>query len=383
MPRMFGRIIVILAAGLWAVLTGGLLLGGAGKPLAETTSNTVATTKAPALSGLPFRSITIQLQRTDWIDRYEAVIDEIADLGADTVKFVVDPRMEHGESNRIYLDLRMVPSVEATKRLIAKAKSRGLRVILMPIVLLDAPRKASEWRGSIKPESWDKWFDSYTDMMVHFAWIAEASGVDLLVVGSELVSTERQLAHWTRVIAKVRSIYSGKLTYSSNWDHYTVVPFWDQLDLIGMNSYWSLDEGNRSRATVEDIRSAWRTIQADLLPFAASHGKPIIFLEAGWCSIANAAHEPWDYTRLSEPIDLDLQRRLYQGFFETWHGHPQLGGFSIWEWPPGAGGKDDRGYTPRGKPAEAVLREFLAKPAWPVEPGRSATPGRATGVQRR
>ena len=31
------------------------------------------------------------------------------------------------------------------------------------------------------------------------------------------------------------------------------------------------------------------------------------------------------------------------------------------------GGLEDNGYTPKGKPAEAVLREWLAKPRWEVK----------------
>ena len=64
-----------------------------------------------------------------------------------------------------------------------------------------------------------------------------------------------------------------------------------------------------------------------------------------------------------------MQKRLYEGFFETWYGEPHLGGFSIWAWTPGDGHDDDnrKGYTPEGKPAEKVLREWLAKPAWAVK----------------
>ena len=78
------------------------------------------------------------------------------------------------------------------------------------------------------------------------------------------------------------------------------------------------------------------------------------------------ASEPWDYTVEDVPLDLDLQKRLYLGVFETWYGNPHLGGFSIWEWPPAEGGPDDRGYTPKGKPAEQVLKEYLAKSKWKV-----------------
>jgi hypothetical protein len=383
---MFGKFLIIALLALWTwVLTtlalrgeaGGLVssVGGVEGVAGELRTELPKSAVRPRLVGLPFRSGTMQLQRTDWIERYEHSIDEVAAIGADTVMFVVDPRMEHGESNLIYLDMRKTPTPDALKRLVGHAKGKNLRVILMPIVLLDAPRKSTEWRGTIKPESWDVWFQSYTEMMTHFAWIAQASGVDMLVVGSELVSTEKQTEQWRKVIAHVRGIFKGKLTYSANWDHYSNVPFWDQLDLIGMNSYWSLDEGKKNKAEIGDIKQAWRDIQEDLLPFAAGKGMPIVFLEAGWCSISNAAHEPWDYTRSDLSIDFDLQRRLYEGFFQSWHGNPQLGGFSIWEWTP-TPDRDDReameserrGYTPEGKPAEAVVREYFALPPWQVDP---------------
>jgi len=299
------------------------------------------------------------------MDRYKQSVDEIAAVGADTVKFVVDARQENGSSSRIYLDLRMTPSVEALGDLIRHAKGRGLRVVLMPIVLLDAPR-GGEWRGTIKPDSWDEWFDSYREILTHFAWIAEGNGVDVLVIGSELVSAEPKLEQWRDTIAQVREVYKGKLTYSANWDHYSGIGFWDDLDLIGMNSYWKLGEDRT--VTLEQVKANWRPIKQEVLGFVQSKGKPLMFMEVGWCSMANAAHEPWDYTK-SDPVDDELQARLYQAFFEVWHGEPQLGGFSIWEWTAGDGGRDEqyrRSYTPENKPAEKVLREWLAKPAWEV-----------------
>jgi len=318
------------------------------------------------LEGLPYCSITMQLQRTDWIDKYEQSIDEIAAEGADTVQFVVDPRMENGKSNRIWLDLRMTPGAEQLGRLIKRAKDKKLRVILMPIVLLDDPQ-GSEWRGSIKPGYWEGWFNNYREIMKFYSWIAEANHVDLLVVGSELVTTEDKLDEWTRTISMVREIYHGRLTYSSNWDHYTSVPFWDQLDMIGMNSYWKFADSEEHNPTVDEIVKRWREIQKDLFAFQQKVRKPIMFLEIGWFSQANVAWEPWDYTQEHQPIDLELQRKLYEGFFRAWWGDPHLGGFSVWEWPPDKEGKEDRGYTPKGKPAEDVLKEWLGKPRWEVK----------------
>src|SRR5690606_7623357 len=86
--------------------------------------------------GLPYVGAGMQIQRVDWIDRYKQSIDEIADLGGDTVLLVVDARQENGTSSRIYLDMRMTPTPDQLADLIRHAKARDLRVILMPIVLL-------------------------------------------------------------------------------------------------------------------------------------------------------------------------------------------------------------------------------------------------------
>ncbi|MGN6727742.1 MAG: glycoside hydrolase family 113 [Tepidisphaeraceae bacterium] len=331
--------------------------------------DTAAPTTYPTTmaEGLPYRCIGMQIQRVDWMDKYKKSVDEIAALGADTVKFVVDARQENGESSHIYLDMRMTPTPDQLGDLIRYAKKKNLRVVLMPIVLLDAPR-GTEWRGRISPDNWDEWWKSYRDILTHFAWIAQGNGVDILVVGSELISTESYTAEWTNTINQVRTVFKGKLTYSSNWDHYTAIHFWDQLDFIGMNSYWTL--GSSEHASIDEIKGNWQDIQKELFKFQAKVHKPLFFLEVGWCSMANMAKEPWDYTKTESeaPTDDALQARLYEAFFESWYGKPQLGGFSIWEWTPAPDPDNPdsveeavRGYTPKGKPAEKVLRQWLAK----------------------
>jgi hypothetical protein len=353
------HMIWICAVLVYLVMVGCSLTRGQEVPTAVTTRP--ATTRVAVAEGLPYRAIGIQVQRVDWIDKYKTSIDEIAATGADTVKFVVDARQENGSSSRIYLDMRMTPTPEALAGLIQYAKARKLRVILMPIVLLDAPR-GNEWRGRINPEDWNKWWDSYRDILTHFAWIAQGNGADVFVVGSELLSTEPYVEQWHTTIDKVRTVFKGQLTYSSNWDHYRSVQIWDQLDFIGMNSYWML--GQNKDASAEEIAASWAKIQAELFAFQKEVKKPIFFLEVGWCSMSNMAREPWDYTKdeSEAPTDLELQKKLYEGFFSAWHGRPELAGFSIWEWDPQGGGPDDRGYTPKGKPAEQVLRHWLNMP---------------------
>ena len=379
MPPMLSRGLIGAAFVVYLIVLGCVMmpsdapakkLSAAGSPDSTSAEPTEVHLPAnPKFAGaLPYRGAAMQIQRVDWIDKYKKGIDEIAALGLDTISLVIDTRMENGHSSTIWLDMRMTPTPDKLADLIQHAKSKGLRVVLMPVVLLDKPQ-GSEWRGTIKPEYWPDWFDSYRSMLIHFAWIAEQNHVDVLSVGSELVSAEKEKGEWSKTIQAVRAVFHGQLTYSANWDHYTSIPFWDQLDLIATNCYYKL--GDDKNVTIPEIKKRWAEIQHDLLGFTRKKGKPLMFTEVGWCSMANAADEPWDYTQETVPQDDELQKKLYQAFFESWWGNPAFGGFMIWEWSPGNGGKGDRdqqrGYTPENKPAEAVLKEWLAKPRWQVK----------------
>jgi len=71
------------------------------------------------------------------------------------------------------------------------AKSRGLKVVLIPRVALDHafPRNRFLWHGQILPRSdelVESWFESYGKFLVKWAEIAEREGVDVFAVGSEM-----------------------------------------------------------------------------------------------------------------------------------------------------------------------------------------------------
>lgn len=371
LPKLFRRPTWLAAVTAVAVYI--VAIGCATWPTSKSTAETteagrpdVAADAGVQLSGLPYCGITLTLRQTDNLDAYFKALDQIADLGADTVSLVLDNRQENGASTQIYIDERRTVTAQQLADIIKHAKSRKLRVLLMPIVLLDNPQ-GNEWRGTLRPASWSDWFTSYRDMLNHYAHIAQNTGVDVLVVGSELVSSEQKIAEWHETIHEVRQIYHGQLTYSSNWDHYMSVPFWDRLDIVGMNSYWKLGTSSNPEPTVEQIETRWHEIQKGLMDWDRKDGgnKPILIMEVGWCSLANMAYEPWDYTKTDEPQDLDLQKRLYEGFFRSWWGNPNMAGFMFWEWTTD-GDSSGKGYTPQGKPAEQVLRDWLHRPRWHV-----------------
>ena len=186
-------------------------------------------------AGLQYRGLAIQVASGyKPLETYGPLLPEIAGLGANAVLLSVAGYMEHARSQSIYIEARKLPAAEEFKALLRQARALGLKTIVMPIVLLKNP-KGSEWRGVIEPPDWDDWWRQYTDFVLYFADICREGEAEGLMVGSELVSTEKSTERWVRVIEEVRPrFYGGKLGYSANWDHYREVNFWDHLDFIGM-----------------------------------------------------------------------------------------------------------------------------------------------------
>jgi len=325
----------------------------------------------PALVG-QFRGISLQLHNAEPNHPYEEYIDEIAATGANTVCLVVTAYQENASSSSLFIEARKSPTRQRLKDLIAYAQRKGLHVALMPIVLLENPR-AKEWRGKIEPTSWDAWWEDYRNYVLHYAWVAEEAGVHVFVLGSELVSTETQTEPWRALIADVRKRYRGLLTYSANWDHYEVIEWWDQLDMIGMTTYYDLVDGENP--TVAQLCEAWKKIKASVLKWQARIDKPLLFTEVGWPNQATCAQYPWDYYRATDKPDPRAQATCFEAFFKTWIDSPAVAGFLVWEWrnhPGQNGGLKDTSYIPRGKPAMKVISRYFQMPAPASQPTQPA-----------
>jgi hypothetical protein len=233
--------------------------------------------------------------------------------------------------------------------------------MLFPILRLEH-RTAQEWRGVIRPRDLDRWFASYGALLLHLGELAESEGVDVLSVGSELASTERRADAWESLVARLRRAYHGRLLYSANWDRYPRVPFWRAVDLIGVSAYWGVTAPG-ARPTVEEALASWRPLRARLADFARRAGRPLVLSEIGYPAARGAGAEPWnDFLSGDEgQLDLEAQRRLYEAFTHAWSDEPALDGVYFWLWFA-AGGIADAGYTPRGKPAEHVVRAWYRRP---------------------
>ena len=185
------------------------------------------------------------------------------------------------------------------------AKANGIKTILKPHIWLRD--EGGKWRGEIamnNEEDWQKWFKQYEEFILHYAKIAEESGMEMLCIGTELHQTCVQREQdWRNLIAKIRTVYSGPLTYAANFsDEYQEVSFWDELDYIGVQGYFPLT--NSTEPTVDELIAGWKSPLKELQVFSNKYDKPILFTEIGYKSTKDSGIEPWTW-----PQRLDRNKR--------------------------------------------------------------------------
>lgn len=313
----------------------------------------------------PPQGVALGLYSMDPHFDYGPWLDEIAALGATWVELIVNHYQKRVDSSHVAIgDPRTAPWHQVA-RTVEQAHARGLRVHLMPILLI---RDAGplDWRGTIDPADLDRWHRSYRAWIVRTARDADRIGVEALCVGSELNSRQGDRDEWLRTIAGVREIYRGAITYSANWDSYDSVPFASALDAIGATTYHPV--ASDTSPSVEALIARWLPLRNAITAWQRSIDVPLIFTEVGYPSIDGAAMHPWDYTA-DGAIDLGEQRDCLAAFTSVWQDVPELTGLFFFHWW-GEGGPEDRSYTTRGKPALEVVEEWFRR-----RPGEDAQGG--------
>src|SRR5262245_16750095 len=171
---------------------------------------------------------------------YKQALDEIHDIGAGSVSLFVTNYQEDIRTNYIYINQRAAEVTQLTE-LVRYAHSRGLSVFLFPTLHIQH-LGVKEWRGVLKPNDPQIWWDNYFRLIQFYIHFAEQNKVEMLSIGSELCSLEGEYEQWSRIIQYARANYSGLITYSANWDHYHEISFMKDLDYMGINAYFRLTE---------------------------------------------------------------------------------------------------------------------------------------------
>ena len=251
---------------------------------------------------------------------------------------------------------------EGCKRTVELAKEKGLNIMLKPQVYIPG-----SWTGHLDFEEadWAQWEKDYEAYILPFAEMAEEKQVDLFCIGTEFkIGAVKREAFWRGLIEKIRSKYSGKLVYAANWDEYESVPFWDELDFIGINAYFPLVK--TQTPSVQALKKAWSPIASRIKSFATKTQKPVLFTEFGYLSVDGCAYNTWELEGQINQLSINeqAQANAIEALFSTfWSTKYWAGGF-LWKWFPNMEGHEGypaKDYTPQGKIAEKNLSTWYSK----------------------
>ena len=279
---------------------------------------------------------------------------EIAEVGATWVEFTPGWGQQSTNASAI-APTPLTVSDDNLERAIALAHEDGLKVFLTPHLHLPIPQLQS--RSTIRPDDRGAWFASYTAFISHYAAMAQRLGVDQFAVGTELSSISDDRPGWLQVIREVRARYHGPLLYTAAPDEATRVPFWDALDIIGISAYFSLSTA--STTDVSALQRSWEPIRAEMAAGSARYGRPILFTEVGFTSQEGTTTDPANWLLSSTPNQAE-QAAGYQSLLATFSDQPWWEGVYWWVWNelPASDEANILTYSPRGKAAEEVIRQW-------------------------
>jgi hypothetical protein len=312
-----------------------------------------------------------------------------------------DPDFTWGDANR-----EMVTDDEI-RHAIDLARENGMKVVMKPVVNC----RDGVWRAWIRfyrpttPEEqaagvagvenpwgdepgflegmtrddakWDAWWNNYSGFLKHYAGIAAEKDVQLFCLGCEMNSTEEFEDHWRKLIAEVRAIYSGPITYDINHGRERELTWWDAVDVASISAYYqvpppagtTVEEAVLSTTPKSEIVATLEQMKHELAKLSTDINKKILFIETGVTNVRGCARYPWSHPNAFPDVPLDEieQANYYAAMFETFWDEPWFLGFCWWDWPARLYPKDaahrNRGFSIYGKQAEAVLREWYGKPS--------------------
>ena len=291
----------------------------------------------------------------------------LATTGVGWAGVLVTWYMDRRDSSSIAPHAQRTPSDDVLRVAIDEMHELGLKVMLKPHVdVLDGA-----WRGTIRPADAGAWFASYAAYVNHVAALAQERGVEMLSVGTELVtmSGAPHAAAWAGVIAGVRARYGGPLTYAANanepGDEFTSVSFWPHVDFLGLDVYTPLT--GKTNPTLAELVTGWRRnryghdMVAAYRNWQAAWGKPVLFTEIGYRSADGTNLAPWDFQAAANP-DPGEQADCFRAAYDVWSPESAwMKGLFWWSWSVPVPGPGDTDYNPRGKPAESVIRLFQGR----------------------
>lgn len=251
---------------------------------------------------------------------------------------------------------------EGVVQTIIEAKKNGFQIMLKPHLWVSQDGWAGDFSLETEQE-WQNWEISYANYILEFAKLAQKHSVELFCVGTEIRNVAKNRPQfWCQLILKLRENFNGKLTYAANWDNYKSIDFWDELDYIGIDSYFPLSE--EKIPNKKYLIEQWQPIKKELEKYSETHHTPILFTEFGYPSTEYCATTPWKENFEFKP-NQEGQKNAYEAIFESFWNEKWFAGGFFWKWhlTPKTQRAIPQNYSPQRKSAMEVIRNQYKKSA--------------------
>lgn len=316
----------------------------------------VPASAVPAESAPPafYKGMTVSCQTwgIEWqMPEMETTLDELKSLGVNSI--AIHPYARIQEDGHVVAGRRAGADTSHITTPLRWARERGMSAMLIPHIAYWGTKFS--WRGEIDfvtPEEWDRFFSDYETWIVQMATLAEAEHAEIFCVGLEFSHPQKQEERWRKIIAAVRAVYRGKVTYGANWNEYAEVKFWDALDYLGVLAYFPLTK--TANPSAEEISDAWEKRCAELAKYSKQQGKQFLFVEIGYNESSRAAAEPWGF-KTGGDYAAEIQQRCIDVAFGLPARHPFIAGMFWWKWFPEIPHHHEENYKLQTEPIKALI----------------------------
>lgn len=237
------------------------------------------------------------------------------------------------------------PSIAVLTAAADEARALGMECSIRPWVEIDGQSGPGvEWRGDFElgGRELDDFAQSYREYILELSDLARSADARCMYIGSELkglTTDEKASDHWFNLIENCRNTLkdtSCLLSYAANFDEFEDIPFWTDLDEIGIDAYFPIANIKQAQGSGKPTRSVLdkgcRRIFGRLEKFSRKIERPVYICEWGLVPLDGTTADPSnelpstqsDVEEVASGYDVFLSNASEQG---NW-----LVGVDFWHW---------------------------------------------------
>lgn len=294
----------------------------------------------------------------------EADFDSVLAVGADCISLMPFAYVDSKEATLAYEGMNWQwwgESQAGVESCIQMAKKRNITCMIKPQIWIDQGMFTGIFDLQTEAE-WKKVETHYSAYILRFAEISEKHQLPVFCIATELDTwAVKRPAYWKKLITEVRNVYKGKLVYAANWDAFKRIPFWAELDFIGVDAYFPLSEEAVPTASVLD--AGWSVLNKAFAHLSDSLDKKVLFTEWGYQAREFSTRDPWIEDNEITGSE-EAQAACYEALLSNCRAQSWWAGGFVWKWFPHNGNEPSQQherFSPQNRKAWHVLHQHFNK----------------------